>query len=173
MGSTDPYEMVNNVPLGPNAVVMRVAKVINGKAFLWRPTSDMTTMSDAVNEKIAWPLHNVSVIKVPEDEGEASVRRPSLSPSGSTSSTRSGSKKKCILLDHNNSGRKVAEGRVSSTDPLCLVHHVPLGPNASRVWVEVALIEDASLWRPNSFLEDISDAVGSTVAWPNDKILYV
>ncbi|XP_048626750.1 uncharacterized protein LOC125594708 [Brassica napus] len=87
MGSTDPYEMVNNVPLGPNAVVMRVAKVINGKAFLWRPTSDMTTMSDAVNEKIAWPLHNVSVIKVPEDEGEASVRRPSLSPSGSTSST--------------------------------------------------------------------------------------
>ncbi|XP_048633111.1 uncharacterized protein LOC125607258 [Brassica napus] len=128
MGSTDPYEMVNNVPLGPNAVVMRVAKVINGKAFLWRPTSDMTTMSDAVNEKIAWPLHNVSVIKVPEDEGEASVRRPSLSPSGSTSSTRSGGKEVCILLDHNNSGRKVAEGRVSSTDPLCLVHHVPLGP---------------------------------------------
>ncbi|XP_048628411.1 uncharacterized protein LOC125598168 [Brassica napus] len=32
MGSTDPYEMVNNVPLGPNAVVMRVAK-INGKLF--------------------------------------------------------------------------------------------------------------------------------------------
>ncbi|KAL0691096.1 hypothetical protein Bca4012_090775 [Brassica carinata] len=82
--------------------------------------------------------------------------------SGSTSSTRSPAK--CTLLDCNNSGRKVAEGRVASTDPNELCHFVPLGPNASKVWIDVAKIGDAKVWRPNSEIEYISDAMGSVVA---------
>lgn len=91
----------------------------------------------------------------------------------STTSTGKGEKKKCILLDCKNSGRKVAEGRVCSTDPTALIHHVPLGPNASKVWVEVSKIDDARVWRPNSEIEYISDAIGTTVAWPNDKLLFI
>lgn len=36
-----------------------------------------------------------------------------------------------------------------------------------KVWVEVSKIGDASVWRPNSEIEYISDAIGTTVAWPN------
>ena len=82
-------------------------------------------------------------------------------------------KQKCTLLDCNNSGRKVAEGRVASTDPNELCHFVPLRPNASKVWIDVAKIGDAKVWRPNSEIEYISDAMGSVVAWPNDKIKFV
>lgn len=54
-----------------------------------------------------------------------------------------------------------------------MCHFVPLGPNASKVWVEVAKIGTAKVWRPTSEIAYISDAIGSTVAWPNDKILFI
>lgn len=95
-----------------------------------------------------------------------------LQSSGSNSSTKS-PKQKCFLLDCSNSGHKVAEGRVLSTDPNDACHNVPLGPNASKVWVEVAKIGNAMVWRPNPEIEYISDAIGSVVAWPNDKIKFV
>lgn len=60
-----------------------------------------------------------------------------------------------------------------STDPEDRVHFVPLGPNASKVWVELSKISDAGVWRPNSEVQFISDAVGTTVAWPNDKIRVI
>ncbi|KAF8107325.1 hypothetical protein N665_0123s0016 [Sinapis alba] len=149
--SSKSKEIVNNIPLGPNAVSIEVVKVFNDHAYLWRPTADMFLISDALSEKRAW-----LVLKSP----------------CSTSSTRS-PKHKCILLDCNNSGRKVAEGRVASTDPNELCHFVPLGPNESKVWIDVAKIGDAKVWRLNSEIEYISDAVGSVVAWPNDKIMFV
>lgn len=77
------------------------------------------------------------------------------------------------MLDCNNSGRIVAEGKVCSTNPADVVHHVPLGQNASKVWVEVSKIGGASVWKPNSEIEYISDAIGTTVAWPNDKLVFV
>ncbi|KAL0536729.1 hypothetical protein IC582_025689 [Cucumis melo] len=48
---------------------------------------------------------------------------------------------KCKLLDWYRSGEIVAEGRWSSNDPAALVHHVPIGPHAIRVWVDVATSE--------------------------------
>ena len=74
-----------------------------------------------------------------------------LSSPGITSSTRS-AKQKCILLDCSNSGCKVAEGRVASTDSKELCHFVPLDPNASKVWVEVVKIGNAKVWRPKQRL---------------------
>ena len=50
---------------------------------------------------------------------------------------------------------------------------MPLGPNASKVCVEVSKIGDAAVWRPNSEIQTIADAVGSIVAWPSDKIMFV
>jgi len=29
------------------------------------------------------------------------------------------------------------------------------------------------VWRPNSEIQTIADAVGSIVAWPSDKIMFV
>ncbi|CAA7021517.1 unnamed protein product [Microthlaspi erraticum] len=103
---------------------------------------------------------------------EAVMRRSSESTSYSTSTTKS-PKQKCILLDFNNSGCTIAEGKVCSTNPTDLVHHVPLGENVSKVWVEVVKIGEAAVWRPNSEVVYISDALGTTVAWPNDKLLFL
>ncbi|CAN7074670.1 unnamed protein product, partial [Brassica oleracea var. botrytis] len=126
-------------------------KVFNDQTYLWRPTADMFLIGDALSEKIAWPVLKVEVMPTPATEvtltkcaGKkiASPSKPAkkkaVSP-GSTSSIRS-PKQKCTLLDCNNSGRKVAEGRVASTDPNELCHFVPLGPNASKVWIDVAKI---------------------------------
>ncbi|CAH9102603.1 unnamed protein product [Cuscuta europaea] len=83
------------------------------------------------------------------------------------------SKKKCNLLDISGSGKIVAEGHWSSSDPNQLVHFVPLGPNAMRVWVDMPSIPDALLWRPTSELECIKDAVGTTIAWPSKKVVVL
>jgi len=80
-------------------------------------------------------------------------------------------KKKCKLLDVEGSGEIVAEGMVSSCDPKTLVHFVPLGPNAVRVWVEKTKCPSASLWRTYSEMEFMEDAIGTTVAWPADKVI--
>ncbi|TYK12004.1 uncharacterized protein E5676_scaffold1017G00100 [Cucumis melo var. makuwa] len=58
------------------------------------------------------------------------------------------SQTKCKLLDWYGSREIVAEGKWSSNDPTALVHHVPIGPHAIRVWVDVAKKPNAHLWRP-------------------------
>ena len=89
------------------------------------------------------------------------------------SSNTSGSpKNNCFLLDCFGLGKTVAGGKVLSNNPEEKVQFVPLRPNTSKVWVEVCNINDARVWRPNSELRLVADALGSTVAWPNDKIIY-
>ncbi|TYK18818.1 uncharacterized protein E5676_scaffold204G00060 [Cucumis melo var. makuwa] len=68
-------------------------------------------------------------------------------------------------------GEVFVEGRWSSNDPQVTVHHVPPGPHAIRVWVDLPKNLDASLWIPNSEMTYIEDVVGSTVAWPLDKVI--
>lgn len=64
MCSTDPKEMVNNIPLGPSAVIMSVDVVHKPDAFLWRPSSEMFTVGDALNANIAWPVHKIRLLKL-------------------------------------------------------------------------------------------------------------
>ena len=45
-------DMVNNIPIGPNVVSIKVLKVFNDKVYLGRPTDDMFLIGDANNEKI-------------------------------------------------------------------------------------------------------------------------
>lgn len=73
---------------------------------------------------------------------------------------------KCKLIDVRGTGMVVAEGTVSSTDPECLVHSIPLGKDAVRVWVEIVKVKNAPLWRTSSAFDCMEDAIGSTVAWP-------
>jgi len=77
------------------------------------------------------------------------------------------------LLDINNSSQRVAEGKVCSSKPADVVHHVPLGQNASKVRVEVSKIGDAKVWKPNSEIQFISDAIGTIVAWPNKRLILL
>ncbi|TYK31715.1 uncharacterized protein E5676_scaffold788G00170 [Cucumis melo var. makuwa] len=58
--------------------------------------------------------------------------------------------RKCTLLDWGGTGEVVAEGRWSSNDPKVTVHHVPLGPHAVRVYMDLPKKSNAILWRPNS-----------------------
>ncbi|TYK22293.1 uncharacterized protein E5676_scaffold16547G00010 [Cucumis melo var. makuwa] len=80
------------------------------------------------------------------------------------------SQTKCKLLDWYGWGEIVAEGRWSSNDPTAMVHHIPIGPHAIRVWIDVAKKPNAYLWRPTSEMTCIEEALGSTVAWPSDKV---
>lgn len=65
----------------------------------------------------------------------------------------------------------MAEGRWSSNYPKILVHHVLLGPNAVRVQVDVAMKPDTFLWRPTFDMICIEECVGTTIAWPFDKVV--
>ena len=53
------------------------------------------------------------------------------------------------------------------------MHFVPLGNNAVRVWVDVVKVNDAKVWRPTSAIECMEDAIGTTIAWPEDKVVIV
>ncbi|KAL5538685.1 hypothetical protein UlMin_045189 [Ulmus minor] len=75
----------------------------------------------------------------------------------------------CYLLDW--SGEIVAEGRWSSSDPNIMVHGIPLGAKFMRVWVDVAKAPSAYLFRPNHKMLTVGEAVGSTVAWPAEKVI--
>ncbi|CAL9216855.1 unnamed protein product [Arabidopsis halleri] len=80
---------------------------------------------------------------------------------------------KCMLMDITGLNRVVVEGRWSSNDPDLKVHFVPLGNNGVRVWVDIVKVDDAAVWRPSSAVECMEDALGSTIAWPVDKVVLV
>ena len=65
MYSKDQKDLVNNVPLGPNAAIVTVSKVVNKEAFLWRPNADMSLMGDALHKNIACPIHKIQFIQGP------------------------------------------------------------------------------------------------------------
>ncbi|XP_020275086.1 uncharacterized protein LOC109849641 [Asparagus officinalis] len=163
--SNDSKMLVNGVPLGPNAMIVWVDVPTSPEAFLWRPTPDMTSIEDAIGTKVAWPADKVVLENISINNVE--------STNISSPSSVNNSKKKCNLLDIGGSGKIVAEGHWSSSDPNQVVHFVPLGPNAMRVWVDIPSIPSASFWRPTSELECIEDAVGTTIAWPSDKVVML
>lgn len=76
--------------------------------------------------------------------------------------------RKCKLMGVNGDNRVVAEGRWASNNPDQTVHFVTLGANAVRVWVDVVKVSDAAVWRPCSEIECMEDAIGTSIAWPED-----
>ncbi|KAJ8774481.1 hypothetical protein K2173_016927 [Erythroxylum novogranatense] len=68
-------------------------------------------------------------------------------------------KSKCKLFDWRGSNELLAEGHVSSNDSDALVHHVPIGPDTMRVWIDLAKVPIAFLWRPASEMIYVEDAV--------------
>ena len=63
--STYPKELVDDIPLGPNAAVVKVTLVVKPDAYLWRPRPSISLMGDAVNETIAWPINRIYIPQPP------------------------------------------------------------------------------------------------------------
>ncbi|XP_052294929.1 uncharacterized protein LOC107177059 isoform X2 [Citrus sinensis] len=78
---------------------------------------------------------------------------------------------RCRLLDWMGTGKVVGEGTIASRDPLAKVHHICLGPDCWKVWVTIAMVEDTPFYRATSEFHVVSDAIGSTIAWPKNYIL--
>lgn len=78
----------------------------------------------------------------------------------------------CKLIDWIKGDEVVAEGRWVTSDPNSLLHCNPLGKNSSKVWVVKAVKPLAPLWKtPNSEINNIKEAEGTTIAWPTYYIL--
>lgn len=78
---------------------------------------------------------------------------------------------KCKLMAISGKDQVVAEGRWATSNPEQVVHFKKLGPNAVRVWVDSVVVNDAAVWRPCSEIEYMIDAIGSSIAWPLDKVV--
>lgn len=51
------------------------------------------------------------------------------------------------------------------------VNNVPLGPNSVKVSVDTVIKGDAFLWRPAPNMYTIAQAVGETIAWPQNCVV--
>lgn len=74
--TTEPTHLVNQIPLGPNAAVLRVEMVFKPNAYIWRPTPEMTKMGDAVHGTIVWPLDK---IRLPDQNSPTDQHSPTES----------------------------------------------------------------------------------------------
>lgn len=59
--SSDPKQLINDLPLGPGAVAIWIDKPKLEDAFLWRPTKGLTRVGDAIGIKVAWPESKVVI----------------------------------------------------------------------------------------------------------------
>ncbi|CAA7051756.1 unnamed protein product [Microthlaspi erraticum] len=106
-------------------------------------------------------LEKLNSNRAEADVGENSAQR----------SVNQRTKPKCILFDWAGSEYKVAEGRILSFDHMDFINSIPLGPNSVKVLVEMAVNGDAFLWRPAQNMLCISQAVGETIAWPQNCVV--
>ncbi|XP_048623297.1 uncharacterized protein LOC106417195 [Brassica napus] len=200
-------------------------KVVNPKAYIWRPTVSKTAMEDYLKCFVAWPANSVvfesntqnsphlqqSVSSTSKTQksplsAASSAKQPAASskaksmneespstppaltnkPAGTqkkkspvtpTSPLRRSERnkfkpnQKVKLLDLSENKVIVAEGRWSSNNPEHLVHFEPLGPGGCRIFVDVVKVKDAAVWRTTSEIEYMEDALGSCLAWPEDKVV--
>ncbi|XP_022884702.1 uncharacterized protein LOC111401263 isoform X2 [Olea europaea var. sylvestris] len=103
-----------------------------------------------------------------KDDGVARVLGPELQGrprDGSLNGSNNLQNRKCKLLSWFEKADVVAKGEIASTNLSDLVHHVPLGNECWRVWVN-EVIDNVSLYRPTRELFLLEDALGSTIEWP-------
>ena len=59
--STDPYQMVHFVRLGPNAARVWIDAVLVDDADAWRKSDEIESLKDAHGSSIAWPLDKLII----------------------------------------------------------------------------------------------------------------
>lgn len=70
--SAEPMYKIGRVPIGPNAVAIVVKSALTPRASLWRPSTDMSSIEQAVGCKIAWPIDKVILDKAPNSSVDVS-----------------------------------------------------------------------------------------------------
>ncbi|XP_048604734.1 uncharacterized protein LOC106442918 [Brassica napus] len=89
--STDPDDLVNDIPLGPGAAIVKVDVAVVEDAYQWRPVSDeMFLMSHAVKMKISWPQNKIQQISQQAMKETISKNSSPKSVSHSSDSSKSG-----------------------------------------------------------------------------------
>ncbi|CAL9239814.1 unnamed protein product, partial [Arabidopsis halleri] len=82
------------MPLGLKAATVKITLVVKPDAYLWRPTTEIPFMADALNETIAWPFDRLKQQVQPEDANRKSpmeeATTKSVEKSGSPSTGSSG-----------------------------------------------------------------------------------
>lgn len=53
----------------------------------------------------------------------------------------------------------VAEGRIATTDPSSKVHHLPLGRDCWKVWVEEVYMDQLTFYRPTDEIRTLREGV--------------
>ncbi|XP_058184475.1 uncharacterized protein LOC131301962 isoform X2 [Rhododendron vialii] len=140
--------------------------------------SQMNGQFDALREEnvqlrseMSCVKNTVEELKKSQVQSSATTEGTPTTPIVSPSIVNISPNTKCKLLDWMGTGDVVAEGRWSSSDPNETCHCVPIGPNAMKVWVDVAKKPEVFLWRPTSDLTYVVDAVGTTIAWPASQVI--
>lgn len=76
--SDEPMYKIGRVPIGPNAVAVVVKSALSSEASLWRPTTDVLSLEDAVGCKVAWPINKVLLDRNPEASQDVSMVKFSI-----------------------------------------------------------------------------------------------
>ncbi|XP_019094521.1 PREDICTED: uncharacterized protein LOC109129930 [Camelina sativa] len=140
----------------PNSYKVLVETAIKPDAFLWRPTTNILNMEQAVGEMLAWPDDNCI-----------------LQEDNAPKSPNTAFANKCTLLNwRGNEEVAVDEGRWQSKESDALVNGLPIGPNAVKVLVDVVLKPETFLWRPTTEISIIEDCLKTFVAWPASRVVF-
>jgi hypothetical protein len=64
----------------------------------------------------------------------------------------------------------VEQGKIATTDRYSKVHHVPLGIDCWKVWIDEVKDSNVPLYQSISEFSSLNETVRSTVVWPNKFI---
>ena len=62
------------------------------------------------------------------------------------------------------------KGKVATTDPYSKMHHVPLGIDYWKVWIDEMKDSTLPFYRSTNEFSSLNQAIGSTIAWPKKFI---
>ena len=71
--SAEPMYKISRIPIGPNAMVVLVKSALSSEASLWRPTTDVLYLEEAVGCKIPWSIDKVLLYKGPAASEDVSM----------------------------------------------------------------------------------------------------
>ncbi|KAI3948476.1 hypothetical protein MKW98_019226 [Papaver atlanticum] len=77
----------------------------------------------------------------------------------------------CKLLSWYIEGEIVADAVIVETNPKKLIHGMPIGFGAYKVYVKTSRVDDALIYRKTNKLKCIHDAIRTYIPWAKDLIL--
>ena len=77
---SDPMQLVNDIPLGPSAVLVSIDSSTKSNAYLCRPAAGMIYVEEAVGNKVVWPEAKVVMEKVNAPSFPVTPANTSTSP---------------------------------------------------------------------------------------------